>query len=315
MGCVTEVGRIKLLILAALSIPYHGSWAVSPAGGGSCALTAPATFNTLPRVVGCVTWDRVLADRWYTARPLPQLHTLLNFQYPTTGRGLCHPTVVVAYDIDERLSIPYHGSWAVSHVRLQHRPLSSASFQYPTTGRGLCHDSGARRGRRAAQDGFQYPTTGRGLCHQSRSGTRPAPPSPFNTLPRVVGCVTAVDEDAREDGFAFNTLPRVVGCVTTPAIHDAGQGPSPFQYPTTGRGLCHRPRVPGGACQSADLSIPYHGSWAVSRRRDARRPVIVSLLSIPYHGSWAVSPRCCWSSASTAWRFQYPTTGRGLCHT
>ncbi len=37
-----------------------------------------------------------------------------------------------------------------------------------------------------------------------------------------------------------------------------------FQYPTTGRGLCHVLTYANAVGESVGLSIPYHGSWAVS---------------------------------------------------
>ncbi len=191
---------------------------------------------------------------------------VVDFQYPTTGRGLCHTIAAVVLPIVAVLSIPYHGSWAVSRdgdrrrARLmepfntlprvvgcvtarpqQQRRQSELPFQYPTTGRGLCHTGSSSPSRRSSVV-FQYPTTGRGLCHYYRVAAAVEGAVPFNTLPRVVGCVTARGTPrslSALPGPSFNTLPRVVGCVTRPPCSCAHAIGAIFQYPTTGRGLCH----------------------------------------------------------------------------
>ncbi len=163
------------------------------------------------------------------------------------------------------------------------------NFQYPTTGRGLCHL--LLRPRSDPVDVFQYPTTGRGLCHLSGpTSASCSAASTFNTLPRVVGCVTRYTAliDQATERITFNTLPRVVGCVTQVVDCLRGRGP---------------------------LSIPYHGSWAVSPdAHGAYSPSRGTYLSIPYHGSWAVSPEILPKGRVRRANFQYPTTGRGLCH-
>ncbi len=92
---------------------------------------------------------------------------------------------------------------------------------------------------------FQYPTTGRGLCHGGFIRAGKALVRSFNTLPRVVGCVTdtLLSPGARQRQ-PFNTLPRVVGCVT-PVDDQVIASVAAQKHPEV-------------------LSIPYHGSWAVS---------------------------------------------------
>ncbi len=154
MGCVTSCFETSDFGLRKLSIPYHGSWAVS---------------------------------RRLVRRPNS---IVLTFQYPTTGRGLCHAGKGRAEQCRGMLSIPYHGSWAVSR---RHKPrrlarvellsipyhgswavsrtgghfmcLFGRTFQYPTTGRGLCHSYRTAMQSVIRYANFQYPTTGRGLCH------------------------------------------------------------------------------------------------------------------------------------------------------
>src|SRR5579885_1403193 len=103
---VLDLGDGDLLHL--LSIPYHGSRLLQRAAAQQW-LADQIAFNTLPRVEAAATPD-----------PSGESGGIVDFQYPTTGRGCCNRRPCAGGSRSPSLSIPYHGSRLLQHREPNH---------------------------------------------------------------------------------------------------------------------------------------------------------------------------------------------------